>query len=129
VIAGRVPLMFDIWHSARRYVETGDLKLIASASPDRLPGATNVPTVAESYPGVEVIAFNAIVAPGGTPSPISEKLSADIRAVITGAEFRDKTSNLGIDVYGNSPGELSAWMIKEIARWKDVIQASNIKPE
>ena len=83
VIAGRVPLMFDIWHSARRYVESGELKLIASASAERLPGAPNVPTIAESYPGVEVIAFNAIVAPGGTPAPILEKLSADIRAIVT----------------------------------------------
>ena len=39
VIAGRVPLMFDIWHSARRYVESGELKLIAGAGPDLLPGA------------------------------------------------------------------------------------------
>ena len=59
VIAGRVPLMFDIWHSARRYVESGELKLIASASAERLPGAPKVPAIAETYPGVEVIAFNA----------------------------------------------------------------------
>jgi len=129
VIAGRVPLMFDIWHSARRYVESGELKLIAGASPERLPGAPSVPTIAESYPGVEVIAFNAIVAPAGTPSPILEKLSADIRAVITGAEFRERTKNLGIDVYGNTPAELSAWMTREIARWKEVALAANIKAE
>ena len=90
MIAGRVPLMFDIWHSARRYVESGELKLIASASPERLPGAPNVPTIAESYPGVEVIAFNAIVAPGGTPAPILEKLSADIRAVVASDAFREQ---------------------------------------
>jgi len=124
-----VPLMFDIWHSARRYVESGELKLIAGASPERLPGAPNVPTIAESYPGVEVIAFNAIVAPAGTSSSILEKLSADIRAVITGAEFRERTKNLGIDVYGNTPAELSAWMTREIARWKEVALAANIKAE
>jgi tripartite-type tricarboxylate transporter receptor subunit TctC len=121
--------MFDIWHSARRYVESGELKLIAGASPERLPGAPNVPTIAESYPGVEVIAFNAIVAPAGTPSPVLEKLSADIRAVITGVEFRERTKNLGIDVYGNTPTELSAWMTREIARWKEVALAANIKAE
>ena len=97
--------MFDIWHSARRYVETGELKLIASASAERLPGAANVPTIAESYPGVEVIAFNAIVAPGGTPAPIVAKLSADIRAVVESDAFRDKTKNLGINAYGNTPAE------------------------
>jgi tripartite-type tricarboxylate transporter receptor subunit TctC len=129
VIAGRVPLMFDIWHSARRYVESGDLKLIASASDKRLPGAPNIPTIAESYPGVEVIAFNAVVAPGGTPSPILERLSADIRAIVASDAFRDKTKNLGINAYGNTPSELSAWMLREIERWKDVVKASNIKPE
>ncbi len=121
--------MFDIWHSARRYVESGELKLIASASAERLPGAANVPTIAESYPGVEVIAFNAIVAPGGTPAPILERLSADIRAIVASDAFKDKTKNLGINSYGNTPGELTAWMLREIERWKEVAKASNIKAE
>ncbi|MCX7314902.1 MAG: tripartite tricarboxylate transporter substrate-binding protein [Alphaproteobacteria bacterium] len=129
VIAGRVPLMFDIWHSARRYVESGELKLIASASAERLPGAESVPTIAETYPGVEVIAFNAIMAAGGTPAPIIEKLSVDIRAVVVSETFKDKTKNLGINVYGNTPAELSAWMTREIARWKEVAAAANIKAE
>jgi tripartite-type tricarboxylate transporter receptor subunit TctC len=129
VIAGRVSLMFDIWHSARRYVESGELKLIASASAERLPGAANVPTIAETYPGVEVIAFNAIVAAGGTPAPIVERLSADIRAIVASDAFKDKTKNLGINAYGNAPAELSAWMLREIERWKDVAKAANIKAE
>ena len=129
VIAGRVPLMFDIWHSARRYVESGELKLIASACAERLPGAESVPTIAETYPGVEVIAFNAIMAAGGTPAPIIEKLSVDIRAVVESETFKDKTKNLGINVYGNTPAELSAWMTREIARWKEVAAAANIKAE
>jgi tripartite-type tricarboxylate transporter receptor subunit TctC len=127
VIAGRVPLMFDIWHSARRYVETGDLKLIASASADRLPGALSVPTISETYPGVDVIAFNAVVAQGATPAPIVEKLSADIRAIVVSDAFLDRVKNLGINSYGNTPAELRAWMTKEMARWKEVAQASNIK--
>ena len=129
VIAGRVSLMFDIWHSARRYVESGELKLIASASSERLPGAANVPTIAETYPGVEVIAFNAIVAAGGTPAPIVERLSADIRAIVASEAFREKTKNLGINAYGNTPAELSAWMRREIERWKEVAKAANIKAE
>ena len=50
VMAGRVPLMFDIWHSARRHVESGALKLVAGASAERLPGAKDVPSINESYP-------------------------------------------------------------------------------
>jgi tripartite-type tricarboxylate transporter receptor subunit TctC len=129
VIAGRVPLMFDIWHSARRYVETGELKLIASASPDRLPGAPKVPTIAETYPGVDVIAFNAIVAQGATPEPIVEKLSADVRAIVASDAFLERVKNLGINAYGNTPSDLRAWMTKEMARWKEVAEASSIKAD
>ena len=42
VVAGRVPLMFDIWHSAKRYVDAGQLKLIAGASAERFADAPNV---------------------------------------------------------------------------------------
>jgi tripartite-type tricarboxylate transporter receptor subunit TctC len=129
VMAGRVPLMFDIWHSARRYVESGALKLIASASAERLPGAPNVPTMAETYPGFEVMAFNALVAPAGVPAPILDKLSADIRAVVNSDAFREKTKNLGINAYGNTPAELTAWMNREIARWKQVAKAANLKAD
>src|SRR5262249_43335004 len=59
LIAGRVPLMFDIWHSAKRYVDSGELKLIAGAGGKRLGDAPQVATIAETYPGFDVIAFNA----------------------------------------------------------------------
>ncbi len=129
VVAGRVPLMFDIWHSARRHVESGALKLIASASGERLPGAPNVPAIAETFPGFEVMAFNAIVAQGATSAPVVQRLSADIRAVVASEAFLEKTKNLGINAYGNTPAELSVWMAREIARWKEVAAAANIKAE
>src|SRR4029078_158713 len=96
VIGGRLLLMFDIWHSAKRYVASGDLKLIAGAGAQRLGDAPDVPTIAETYPGFDVIAFHALVAPDGVPAPVLDKLSADIRAVVNSPEFADKVRNLGI---------------------------------
>ncbi len=75
------------------------------------------------------MAFNAIVAQGGTPAPIVEKLSADIRAIVASDAFLDRVKNLGINAYGNTPAELGAWMAKEIARWQEVAKAANIKAE
>ena len=129
VVAGRVPLMFDIWHSAKRYVDAGQLKLIASASNERFADAPNVAAMAETYPGFQVMAFNALVAPAGVPAPILDKLSADIRAVVSSEAFRDKTKHLGINAYGNTPTELSAWMRGEIARWQEVAKAANLKAD
>ena len=107
VMAGRVPMMFDMWHSAKRYVDSGQLKLIAGAGADRLADAPQTPTIAETYPGFNVIAFNALVAPAGVPPPVLEKLSADIRAVVElGGVRASRRKHLGINPYGNTPAEL-----------------------
>jgi tripartite-type tricarboxylate transporter receptor subunit TctC len=121
--------MFDVWHSAKRYVESGDLKLIAGASAKRLADAPQVPTIAETYPGFDVMAFNALVAPAGMPPPVLEKLSADIRAVVNSPEFADKVRHLGIFPLGNTPQELEAWMRDQIVRWAEIAKAANIKAD
>lgn len=126
VIAGRVPLMFDIWHSAKRHVATGALKLIAGASAQRFADAPQVPTIAESYPGFDVMAFNAMVAPAGVPAPVLDKLSSDIRAAVNSPEFAEKARNLGIFPLGNTPSELDAWMRAQIARWREIAQAASL---
>jgi tripartite-type tricarboxylate transporter receptor subunit TctC len=129
LIAGRVPLMFDVWHSAKRYVEAGDLKLIAGTGIKRLDDAPDVPTIAETYPGFDVIAFNAIVAPAGVAPPVIEQLSADIRAVVNDKAFEEKVRNLGIFPLGNTPKELDAWMREQLARWREIAAAANIKAD
>jgi tripartite-type tricarboxylate transporter receptor subunit TctC len=127
VMAGRVPIMFDVWHSAKRFVDAGKLKLIAGAGAPRLADAPNVPTIDETYPGFDVIAFNAAVVPAATPKPVVEKLSADIKAVVESPEFIGKIGHLGIFPKGNSPAELDAWMRKETARWAEIARAAEIK--
>jgi tripartite-type tricarboxylate transporter receptor subunit TctC len=129
LIAGRVPLMFDIWHSAKRYVASGELKLIAPAGAQRLSDAPDVKTIAETYPDFDVIAFNAMVAPAGVPAPVLDKLSADIRAVVNSPEFAEKVHHLGIFPAGNTPQELDAWMREQIARWAEIAKAANIKAD
>jgi tripartite-type tricarboxylate transporter receptor subunit TctC len=129
LIAGRVPLMFDIWHSAKRYVSSGELKLIAPAGAERLSDAPDVKTIADTYPGFDVIAFNAMVAPAGVPAPVLDKVSADIRAVVNSPEFAEKVRHLGIFPLGNTPQELDAWMREQIARWAEIAKASNIKAD
>ena len=129
VIAGRVPLMFDIWHSARRYVESGELKLIAGAGPDPLPGAEKVPVIAATYPGFSVVAFNALIAPAGTPPALIEKISAEVRAVVTSAAFAQRTAPLGIAAWGSTPKELNAWFATETVKWAEIAQAADLKAE
>jgi len=129
VIANRVPLLFDVWHSAKRYVVTGDLKLIAGIGEDRLPDAPDVPTLAETYPGFDVLASQSLFGPAGMPKPLVDKLATDIRAVVLSPEFAEKTKPLGIDPKPMTPAELDAWVQSEIKRWRAIAEAANLKVE
>jgi len=129
VIAGRVPLMFDVWHSAKRYVDSGDLKLIAGAGLDPLPDADNKPTIAATFPGFNVIAFNAAIGPAGIAGPVLRQLSADIRMVVDSRAFAERTVSLGIEAKGNTPAELEAWMRQEIDKWARIVKDANLAIE
>ena len=88
VIAGRVPLMFDIWHSARRYVDSGELKLIAGAGPRSAARRRERAGHRQDLSGLHGGGLQRVIAPAGTPPAVLEKLSADIRAVVDLAGVR-----------------------------------------
>ena len=106
MIANRVPIIFEVWHSAKRYVVSGDLKLIAGLGAQRLHDEPNVPTVGETFPGYDVVASQAVVGPAGMPKALVDKIGADIRAVVTSPEFAEKTKHLGIEPMAMTPQEL-----------------------
>lgn len=127
VIAGRIPVMFEVWHSAKPHVEAGKLKVIAVASPQRMRDAQQYPAVAETFPEFSAIAFQALVAPAGVPAPVMEKLSSDIRAIIASAEFGEKMRPLGVDPGGTTPAELDRLLRQETEKWADIAKKANIK--
>ena len=129
VIAGRVPLMFDIWHSAKPHVEAGKLKVIAAVGPARLPELPNVATIAETYPGVSAVAFQALFTSAGTPQPVVEKISADVRAIVTSATFVEKVRPFGVTPQAMTPLEIDAWVRDEIARWHQIVKSANLKTD
>ena len=53
----------------------------------------------------------------------------DVRAIVAFDALLERVKNLGINASGNTPAELGAWMTEQMARWKEVAQASNIKAE
>src|SRR5262249_17480660 len=77
LIAGPAPLLSAICHSATRSVDCGDLNLMAGAGSKRLGDAPQVATIAETYPGFDVVAFNALVAPRWAEIAKAANIKAD----------------------------------------------------
>ena len=128
VIGGQVPMMFDTSVVAGPHIEGGRLRALAVTSAKRASAFPNVPTMAESgVPGYDVVSWQAIFAPAGTPKPIVDRLHAELAKILKDPEVQDRLAKLGLDPSGMTPSELAAFQKAEIDKWAKVIKAANIK--
>jgi tripartite-type tricarboxylate transporter receptor subunit TctC len=127
LLAGDVDLMFDNLGVSLPLVEAGKLKLLAVASANRLPTLPNVPTIAETLPGFEAVAWYGIVAPPNTPKTIIDKINADVNEALRQPEVQDHLKKLSAEIFGGSVERTSKYMREEIDRWGNVIKAADIK--
>ena len=111
-------------------VKAGKLRPLAVASTKRIASLPNVPTVAEAgFPGFEVVSWQAIFAPAGTPKPIVQRLNTEIAKVLKMPDVKAKLDDLGVDPAAGPPEQLADFQKSEIAKWAKVVKTANIKLE
>ena len=125
VIGGQVPLMFDTMLSAMPFVKTGKLKALAVTSAQRSAAAPELPTVAESgLPGYEVVAWNGLLAPAGTPKAVIDRLSDELAKAMAVAQVREKFSVQGFAASWDTPEQFGSFLRSEVAKWTKTVKAS-----
>jgi tripartite-type tricarboxylate transporter receptor subunit TctC len=127
LLAGDVDLMFDNLGVSLALVDAGKLKLLAVASPNRLPALPEVPTIAETLPGFEAVAWYGIVAPPKTSKDIIDTINADVNEALRQPELRDHLKKLSAEIFGGSVEKTSKYMQEEVDRWRAVVKAANIE--
>jgi len=127
LVAGDVDVMFDNLGVSLPLVQAGKLKLLAVASSSRLPALPDVPTIAETLPGFEAVAWYGIVAPPHTPKNITDKINADVNEALRQSDIVQRLTQLSAEPIGGTPQATAAYMREEIERWHKVIKAANVK--
>jgi tripartite-type tricarboxylate transporter receptor subunit TctC len=130
VMAGQVDMMFDTTVVAGPHIESGKLRALAVSSAKRVPSMPNVPTVAESgVPGYEVVSWQAIFAPAGTPRAIVDRLHNEIGKILHQPEMQERLAKLGMQGADMTTEQVAAFQKAEVAKWAAVIKSANIKVE
>lgn len=106
---------------------SGAVKILAVSTAKRSPYLPDAPTLKEAGIDVEADAWNGLIAPGGTPKPIIDKISKDVAEIIRRPALREKLAAQLMEPVGSSPEELRARIDEEIVRWAPVIKAANVK--
>jgi len=130
LMAGNVTMMFDQMYSAMPSIKADKLRPIAITSKKRSPLLPNVPSFAEvGYPKVEVLNWQGLIAPKGTPKAIIDKLNTAANEALKDPQLRELMLSQGNEIGGGNPAEFSALIKAESIKWSAVVKTANIKPE
>ncbi|MFM9887870.1 MAG: Bug family tripartite tricarboxylate transporter substrate binding protein [Burkholderiales bacterium] len=128
LIAGQVSFMSVEILAAMPHVKAGKLRALGIATSSRNPSAPEIPTVSEAgLPGFEVTSWYGILAPAGTPKPITERLAAEMTKAIATPDLSERLSSLGATPVGNTPDEFGAHLRRESEKWAKAVKASGAR--
>ncbi len=129
VMGGRVQLMSDPLFSAMPFVRAGKMKVIAVTSERRVPGFEQFATVAETFPGFDVVAYLGFVVPAATPRAVVNKIQTDAVKAVSLPDLRARIAELGNQVVGSTPEEFDAFVAADMKKWAKVIKDAGLPLE
>jgi tripartite-type tricarboxylate transporter receptor subunit TctC len=127
LLGGQVQVYFCALVSSIGFIRAGKLRALAVTTASRLELLPEIPTVGESVPGYEAIAWQGIGAPKNTPAGIIEKLNDQINASLADAKIKAQFADIGAMPMPMTPTAFGKFIADETRKWSKVIKVANIK--
>ncbi len=129
--AGNAQMMFSASLEAVPFLQSGKTRAIAMSTAKRSPSFPDIPTVAEltDLKDFDVVFWQGMVVPAGTPKPIIDKLQAAIAKVAADPDVIERFKKQGVEIRSSTPAEFKEWYLIEEKRWTTLIKEQGIKAE
>jgi tripartite-type tricarboxylate transporter receptor subunit TctC len=128
LLAGRTQVMFSPASTVLQYVESGQLKALASSEATRASAAPDLPTVAEAgLPGFDTSVWFGFMGPTGLSQEVIEKLSRAIDEALGNDEVTKPLHAAGLDIKGGTPEAFGAFIASETTKWNGVVTAAGLR--
>jgi tripartite-type tricarboxylate transporter receptor subunit TctC len=122
IVGGRIPVVIEGYSGLAGAYQSGQLKALAIATPQRLAVLPDLPTVSETIPGLVAAGWQVVVAPLGTPDAIIQKASADLRAVLVKPEVASKLVARGGYPRPMTPAQAVAFVADQQTMWRPALE-------
>ena len=124
LIAGHIPMKFDVLTGAAGHVRAGTVRALAVTTATRSPSFPDLPTMAESgLAGYETYTWNAVFGPAGLPRSVVDQLSQEFQRAVNEPDVREKLKDLSANPAGTPPEALAAQVKAELDKWGPVIKS------
>ncbi len=129
LIGGRLAIAISAIGGVKPLVDTGKVSLLAVSGEQRLPTYPDLPTIAETLPGVSIDSWIGIWVPAGTPRPIIDYLHKATTQIIQEPMFKQRNDDAGAVTVFMSPEASDAHVAQEIPRWAKLLKEAGIEPQ
>jgi tripartite-type tricarboxylate transporter receptor subunit TctC len=131
VIANHIPFMIVDLEPALPQIKEGKVRVLGVTTPKRVAVAPDIPTIAESgLPGYQLVAWQGLVAPAGTPRDIVDALAAQIAKMLADPANSGRFTTLAIEpLPGSTPDSFAAYIKTEVDRWATIVKSSGAEAE
>jgi tripartite-type tricarboxylate transporter receptor subunit TctC len=130
LLQGDIALVIDSYSSMKGNLADGKLRALASSGSKRSEATPDLATVQESgVTGYDVVSWNALFAPAGTPPEIVGTLNGALRDILADADVKKRLIELGIEARASTPQEISARLKSDIDKWQQVIEKAGIQKQ
>ena len=128
LLSGQVPVIVGSLLPVTPHLGSGRLRGLAVTTAKRWHTLPNVPTIAETVPGYEVVLWFGTMAPRGTPQPILDTLNAGINKALQDASVKKNLQGDGMIASGGTPAQFGERIRKDYDRWVKVVKETGLKP-
>lgn len=131
LVGGQVPVMFASMAGLLPYTKNGKLRGLAITGSKRSAIAPEFPTIQEELglKDYEVVTWFGILATGGTPPDIVNRLNKEIVASLAQPEVSGHFTKLGMEIVGNTPEQYAAFLRSENVKWGGMVKALNLRAQ
>jgi tripartite-type tricarboxylate transporter receptor subunit TctC len=129
LMGGQIHVLFGALNSILPHMQSGKLRGIGVGNRERLPYLPEVPAIAEALPGYEAGFWFGLLAPAGTPEPILNKLSEEVRIVVTMPDVVQRLKAVGFDINPGTPAQMRAVIKADLEKWGKVVKEAGIKAQ
>lgn len=127
MMGGQVHMLFDNMGSIIGHVRGGRVRGLGVTSLKRWPLVPELPPVAETVPGFEIIVWGGIVVPNSVPKDIVTRLNAEVNKALMTPALKERFTNIGYEIVGGTPEQFQAFVKKEIAKFADIAKRSGAR--
>jgi tripartite-type tricarboxylate transporter receptor subunit TctC len=129
-IGGHTPILYTSISTAGGHIKEGRVRALAVTGARRSPALPDVPTLAEAgAPNEESEIILGLLAPGGTPQEIVERLQCGIARTVALPEIHERLAALGFVPIGSSPEEFAQRIGAEVEKWAKVVRPAGLQPQ